>query len=126
MNQSNGPKMSNIMWGIAHLGALTIDFVQGLLTMIGIGVIANRVLNPAIGGFWYLFFRMKGIRYTKKGQLQKGRITTVGIIFLIELSGIGDFLPGWTTQVFTTMLNELVDTTASKMDAVSSVLRAGK
>jgi hypothetical protein len=114
--------MSSLKWGLFLGLGITIDLAQAGLSAFGIGLVINRVFDPVIAALFWLIFKLNGISWQKGGQLDKTRVFAFGVGFLIEMIGIGDFLPTWTAQIVIAFLTDKANSLVGQMGSVSEVL----
>lgn len=73
--------------------SLTLDAVQALLNLFGIGVIINRIITPFAWMGFFTWFNQLGIKFSKGAGKNLGTSITG---FIIEMIPLLDLLPGWT------------------------------
>ena len=98
---------SALMVGVAAL----VDGAQGLLTLLGIGIVLNIPISIVAWLTFYLWFKMKGVSFggSKLGQsgspsLVRNPLFIVAAALGIELIPFVNALPAWTAAIITALL----------------------
>lgn len=98
-----------LMFGVAAF----VDIIGILLTLVGIGLVADSIVNPiAYFGFW-LWCAMKGIKL-----LAKKNIKAVAVTFVLELIPVINLLPAMTFMIVRTYINNKMPVAPNIVDDV--------
>lgn len=88
------PKISKIEWALVLSFFVLVDLIQIIIDLFVVGVIVNRIIDPAAGMILAIYLKLRGLRLLKPSRI--GGI--VGTFFL-ELIPIVDALPLWSLDV---------------------------
>ncbi len=113
--KKDGPKISNIEWGLVIGALFTIDLIQiGLDLLLQVGVVANRFIDIFVGMSLALYLQLRGQSLANPKRL----LGLIGAFVAEEIPDV-DALPLWGLDgIFNMMI--------SKSDEVLAQVPGGK